>query len=280
MLKDKLKNGDFVITCEILTPLDSNFDKISEDLSQLDCLIDGFNIPFCPLGRLRPHSLLTGLYVRENYKAEPILHLSARHHTILSFEATLLLCQAIGIRNILLITGDPPQEGEANYRLDSISLLRLASGLNQGLSYSRRQIPNTTRFLLAAAFNPNRSNLRGEILRLKKKYEAGAEVIFTQPVFDGDRFRSLIDQIRTEIPDIKVISGISFLYNKKTAFRLRKFLGIPYQYIDRLDNQDETDLLFDVAVKIKGSVDGFYIIPIGRYQNAIGLIRRIKENLA
>jgi len=271
VFREKIESGRFVLTCEVLTPVEFDRDRLIEELRPLSDLVDGFNLPFCPLGRLRPHPIATALLIKDGLGSEPILHLAARHQTVLGFEATLLFCHSIGIRSILLVSGDPPREGEGNFRLNSIHLLKIASSLNQGISISRRRIP-PTEFLLSAAYNPNRPNIGGEHLRLHRKIEAGARVIFTQPVFDPESFQ---ERIRV-IPDqIRVIAGLSFLYEPKIAWRLRKFLGIPHSYITRLSG-DETGLLLKTARKIRNSVDGFYIISIGRYDRALELIRRLK----
>ena len=278
MFRNKIEKGDFVITCEVLTPLDLNFDNLIGSLTPLRGKIDSFNLPFCPLGRLRPHSLLTAQVIMEHLKINPILHLAARHQTTLGFEATLLFCQAVGIENILCITGDAPTEGEGNYRLNSIDLLNLASHLNKGISFSHQQLPVATDFLVCAAYNPNRINIRAENLRLKRKVENGAKVFFTQPVFNTKLFLERITEAKEYNPGIKIIAGLSFLYKKKIALRLQKFLGIPYKYIEALGEEDEAGLLLKTAQAIRNAVDGFYIIPIGHYDQAERLISRFEKN--
>lgn len=277
MLREKIERGEFVVTCEVLTPLDLNFDGLIESLKPLAEVVDSFNIPFCPLGRLRPHSILTAQVIKGQTGLNPIVHLAARHLTTLGFESTLLFCHAINIKYILCVTGDPPTEGEGNFRLNSIELIKLASFLNQGMSYSRKKLPFTTNFLLCAAYNPNRANIISENLRLKRKFEHGARIFFTQPVFNTGIFKERLGEIRDLNPEIKIVAGLSFLFDKKIALRLQKFLGIPYKYIEDLGEEDEADLLVKTASEIREMVDGFYIIPIGRYHQALGLVDKLNK---
>ncbi|OPX17448.1 hypothetical protein BXT86_06460 [candidate division WOR-3 bacterium 4484_100] len=275
MLRDKLARSK-IITLEILLPISCRVKDLLEQLARFKAYVDAFNIPSNPLGKLRPDALCYGHIIQENLGIETIPHFVARHFTSLSFESHLLGASALGIENILCVTGDTPAEGRSSFELNSQKLLEIARNLSAGITSSRKAIPPVD-FCLCTSFNPNVVNVRGEFIKSKGKLECGAEVFFTQPIFDTEKFLRIISEFRRAHSKAKVIAGLSFLYSKKRAFKLMKFLGIPYKYIIELDKRDELAILYETAERVEKFVDGFYIIPIGRYEPALNLIKKIKE---
>jgi len=224
---------------------------------------------------LKPDSLSLAHILQEGTKIETIPHFVARHLTLLSFESQLLGAKALGIENILCVTGDSPVEGRSMFELNSSRLLEVARNLRSGLTSARKAITPID-FCLCTSFNPNVPNLQGELIKAGEKCRCGAEVFFTQPVFQPEGFVEIIRKLKLQ-KDIKIIAGLSFLYTKKRAFSLMKFLGIPYEYILKLEEINEIEMLSDTANRIRDYVDGFYIISIGKYENAMELVKRIKK---
>ncbi len=276
MFNQRIKGNDFVYTCEVLPPKDGDYKTLLGRLKKVAYHFDALNIPSCPLGRLRAHALSIGHICQKELKTEAIPHFAARHHTVLSFQSELLGAQVLGIKNILCVTGDRPVEGRGFYELNAVSLLKIAQGLNQGLTEARETIKIPTGFLLCTDYNPNVINVEAENRKALDKFRGGAEVFFTQPVFDGEKFISAINTLKKMVPQAKIIAGLSYLHNKKLAVKLQKFLGIPYDYIANL-GIDETQLLIKTAEKIKDRVNGFYIIPVGFYEKAGELIGGLKK---
>lgn len=278
MFREKISRNQFVYTCEILPPKDGNHLGIFSRLEGVADHFDGLNLPSCPLGRLRAHSLSFGYLLQKELSVEAIVHFTGRHHTVLSFESELLGAHLLGIRNVLCVTGDKPLEGRAFSDLNSITLLRIARNMNQGLTEAREALKTPPDFLLCSDYNPNVANIEAENRRALEKHTNGARVFFTQPVFNVDRFIDAVGILRTFAPESKVIAGLSYLHNKKLAMRLQKFLGIPYDYINSLE-QDETGLLVKTAQRIRGLVDGFYVIPVGVYEKARELAVELKSRV-
>lgn len=275
MLSDKLKDKK-IITLEVLIPASSSTDNLVREIQPLKGVIDAINIPSNPLGKLRPDSLCFGHILQEALEIETIPHFVARHYTLMIFESLLLGARALGIRNILCVTGDTPVEGRSVFELSGTRLLEIANNLKQGLTSARMSITPVD-LCLCASFNPNVANLQGEILKTGEKRRCGAEIFFTQPVFDPARFLNVIAEIKARYAGIKIIAGLSYLHTKKRAFSLMKFLGIPFDYIKNIEERDETDLLYDSAQKLLDQVDGFYIIPIGKYGRALPLVRKLRR---
>lgn len=276
MFRDKIEKHEFIITCEVLPPKDGDCSTLLQKLSVTASLFDGFNIPSCPLGKLRAHSLSLAYVCQERLKTETIPHFAGRHHTVLSFQSELLGAQFLGIKNVLCVTGDRPTEGRGFYELNSITLLKIARDLNSGVTEARETIRSRTDFLLCTDYNPNVINVEAENRRALEKYRNGARVFFTQPVFDVEKFLAATRSLKMLVPEARLIAGISYLHSKKLALKLQKFLGIPYSYISALE-EDETGLLVRTAQKIRSEVDGFYIIPVGVYEKARELVSHLRK---
>lgn len=278
MLRDRLFERK-IITLEILLPVSVNIGGVLDELHYVKPLIDAVNIPSNPLGRLRPDPLSFAHIIQESTGIEAIPHFVARHLTLLSYESRLLGVKALGIENILCVTGDTPSEGRSAFELDSSHLLSIASKLRMGQTSARKSI-RAIDLCLCTSFNPNVPNIQGEYVKAAAKYRAGAEVFFTQPVFAPERAIDVFKEFRTRYKDARLIAGLSFLYTKKRAFALMKFLGIPYDYITRVEVEDEGEMLFHTAREIGQYVDGFYVITIGKYRKAANFLKRLRNLLS
>jgi len=277
MLSEKLAHGK-IITLEILLPTTLQANSLFNAIEPLRDYVDALNIPSNPLGKLRPDALCYAHLIQENMNIETIPHFVARHFTSLSFESHLLGAAALGIENILCVTGDSPAEGRSMFEMNAIRLLDIAQNLKHGLTSSRRAI-KPVNLCLCTSFNPNVPNIQGEFIKAREKSRFGAEIFFTQAIFKPEQFLEILREFRREHMSAKVIAGLLFLYTKKRAFSLMKFLGIPYEYISLIEEKDETAILLQTAEKLKNHVDGFYVIPIAQYTNALDLIKKMKRIL-
>jgi 5,10-methylenetetrahydrofolate reductase len=275
MLTELLKKRK-IITLEVLPPLDADPSSLAGELQPLKALIDAVNLPSNPLGKLRTDPLCFGHVLQEILEVQVVPHFVARHLTLLGFESLLLGAHSLGIKNILCVTGDTPLEGRSMYELNSAKLLKIGQSLKTGLTSSRRSIKPLS-FCLCTSLNPNVPNLYGEFIKSGEKWRNGAEVFFTQPVFNADKFIRFVQEFRGRFHGAPVIAGLSFLHTKKRAFSLMKFLGIPYEYINLIEERDETDMLYEIARQIKDYVDGFYLIPIAKYSAALPLVEKIRK---
>ena len=277
MLRDKLFKKK-IITLEVLLPISITVEGLLADLRLVQPYIDAVNIPSNPLGRLRPDPLSFAHIIQESIDLETIPHFVARHLTLLAYESRLLGAKALGIRNILCVTGDSPSEGRSAFELDSSRLLTIAKNLGRGQTSARKNIQPID-FCCCTSFNPNVPNIQGEFVKAASKYRAGAEVFFTQPIFAPDRAKNVFKEFRLRYKEARLVAGLSFLYTKKRAFSLMKFLGIPYEYITRLEVEEEDKILFSTAEKIIDYVDGFYVITIGKYRAAMDFLQKLKALL-
>jgi homocysteine S-methyltransferase len=216
---------------------------------------------------------------------ETVPHLTTRDWTVLGLESMLLGAHAEGVRNVLAITGDPPEVGDypgsrGVYEVDSIGLTRLIAGLNRGEDYNGRPIDAPTSFFVGVAVNPTADDLEEEAERFRAKLEAGAQFAMTQIVFDLDaldRFAAILGG--WEIP---VLAGIFPLTSYRLALRLHNEVPgivVPQELQDALESAGpdaaEVGLAHarELLAACPGRCDGAYLVaPYRRPLSVLELI--------
>jgi homocysteine S-methyltransferase len=182
--------------------------------------INAVNVPDGPRAQSRMGALLTSVLIEQQVGIETVTHYCCRDRNLLGMLSDLLGASAIGLRNLLIITGDPPKMGPypdatAVFDIDSIGLTNLAAALNRGLDPGGNAIGEPTRFVIGVGANPAAVDLDHEIDRFRYKVEGGAEFAVTQPVFDADQLELFLNRVREfRIP---VIAGIWPLVSIRNA---------------------------------------------------------------
>ena len=220
-LAEKMSRGEFVTTVEIVPPQGPNPQKAVEQSRILfEAGVDAINIPDGPRALSRMASSYLSLIIQQETGGEAIQHFTCRDRNLLGMVGDFLGAYAAGIRNILIITGDPPKMGtfpdaSAVFDVDSIGLTRVASILNHGRDLGGNVLKKATGFFIGVGANPGAINPEEEIRRLEEKRDAGAEYIMTQPVFDPEIFLTFMDKIKhIKLP---VIAGIWPLVSVRNA---------------------------------------------------------------
>jgi homocysteine S-methyltransferase len=220
----KIATGEFVTTVEVLPPKGCNPWKTLDAIRLLkDAGVDGVNIPDGPRAQTRMGAMATALMVQREVGIEPVLHYCCRDRNLLGMMSDLLGAQAMGLRNLLLITGDPPKMGPypdatAVFDIDAIGLTNMVNKLNHGLDIGDNPIGEPTSFSIGVGVNPGAVNMDEELRRFEWKIEAGAEYAITQPVFDTQQLREFLKAI--ESFRIPIVAGIWPL----VSFRNAEFL--------------------------------------------------------
>ena len=220
----KIAKGEFVTTVEVLPPKGCNPWKTLDAIRLLkDAGVDGVNIPDGPRAQTRMGAMATALMVQKEIGIEPVLHYCCRDRNLLGMMSDLLGAAALGLRNLLLITGDPPKMGPypdatAVFDIDAIGLTNMVNKLNHGLDIGNNPIGDPTSFSIGVGVNPGAVNMDEELRRFEWKIEAGAEYAITQPVFDIEQLREFLKRI--EHCRIPIIAGIWPL----VSFRNAEFL--------------------------------------------------------
>jgi methionine synthase / methylenetetrahydrofolate reductase(NADPH) len=217
----KVARGEFVTSVEVLPPKGCDAQKTLDSIRLLvESGVDAVNIPDGPRAQTRMSAQATAILVEQQVGIEAVLHYCCRDRNLLGMMSDLLGAAALGLHNLLIITGDPPKMGPypdatAVFDIDSIGLTNMVNKLNHGLDLGNNPIGQPTAFSIGVGVNPGAINLEEEIRRFEWKVEAGAEYAITQPVYDTDQLRNFLKKI--EHVRIPIIAGIFPLVSIRNA---------------------------------------------------------------
>jgi homocysteine S-methyltransferase len=287
----KIARGEFVTSVEIVPPRGVDASKMLRDTAALKAAgVDAVNVPDGPRAQSRMGALLTALLIEQQSQIETVIHYCCRDRNLLGMLSDLLGASAIGLRNLLLITGDPPKMGPypnatAVFDIDAIGLTNLVSKLNHGLDPGGNAIGAPTSFVIGVGVNPGAIDLDNERRRFAWKVEAGAEFAITQPVFDVEqleRFLASIDDVR-----IPVVAGIWPLLSLRNAeFMANEVPGVivPDHIIERMRRasakskehgvQEGIAIGREMLERVRPSVQGVQVsAPFGKVDLALEVFR-------
>ncbi len=289
-LGKKLSQGQFVVSVEIVPPRGWNASRAIEVARQLKHKgVDCVNIPDGPRASSRLSPIALAFLIQAQAGIEVILHYTCRDRNLLGIQSDLLGIYAQGIRNLLLITGDPPKLGDypdatAVFDVDSIGLTNVVSYLNRGVDIGKHRLPEPTNFLIGVGANPGAINLDYELSRFRWKVEAGAEFAITQPVFDVALLEQFLERI--EPYRLPILAGVwplaslrnaEFLHNEVPGAR------IPEEVMERMRRAQEVSperareegiaIAQEVVLRIKDKVQGIQVSPpLGQYEAALKVL--------
>ena len=217
----KIANGEFVTTIEITPPKGPNPDAMIKSVHSIKAAgVDAVNVPDGPRAQNRMGAIAVAVLLQQQVGIETVLHYCCRDRNLLGMHSDLLGCAALGLHNLLLITGDPPKmgpypEATAVFDIDSIGLTNMVSLMNRGLDLGGNPFGEPTRFTIGVGVNPGHLDLEYELRRLDWKVKAGAEYAITQPVFDVRQLEHFLSRI--EDMHLPVVAGIWPLLSYRNA---------------------------------------------------------------
>lgn len=281
-LARKMAAGKFVVSVEVNPPqgLDP---QSSLDAARMlhEFGVDVINIADGPRASVRMSNLALALKVKEELDLEVLLHVCCRDRNLLALQSDLLGAHALGLRNLVIITGDPPKVGDypdatAVYDLDSVGLLHWVRGYNHGLDPTGRAIGEPTRFWVATGAEPAAMDYDREIRRLEKKAEAGADFVMTQPVYDPRRVERFLDD--TKHIGLPILLGLLPLANHRNAEFINANIPgmtVPEDILARMKSAGTGEPARATGIRIaqealgelRDRVQGAYIMPpLGHYE--------------
>lgn len=291
-LARRLRDKHFVTFVELLSPRGASAHKEIEKARNLYYYgIDAINIPDGPRASARMSAISLAVQIQREIGIETVLHFVCRDRNVIGIQSDLLGAYALGIRNILAITGDPPKLGTypdatAVFDVDSIGLVNILNRLNHGLDIAGLPIGEPTGFFIGVGANPAAINLEEELRRLYWKVDAGAEFIVTQPVFDVELFERFVRRI--EHYRLPIIAGLWPLTSLRNAeFMNNEVPGcyVPEQIMERLrkvqDSKEESlaegiQIAREILTDIKGMIQGVQIsAPFGRIESVFQTLEGI-----
>jgi methylenetetrahydrofolate reductase (NADPH) len=276
--KEKIESGKFIVCGELGPPKSCDGDVIREKSKYFKGVVDAVNITDNQTAIVRLSSIVSAKILLEE-GVEPIMQMTCRDRNRIAIQSDLLGAAALGIHNLLCLTGDYQKfgdqpEAKGVFDLDSIQLIATTAKMNSGFLLSEQEMKKAPDFLIGAAANPFAEPFEMRLIRLHKKVKAGARFIQTQPVFDMDIFARWMEKV-VEMglhEKCAILAGVMPVKSVKALYHMKKEVPgvkINDEYINRLENASDPKEegvkivieMIKALQKIKG-VRGIHIMPV------------------
>ncbi|MGD9580790.1 MAG: methylenetetrahydrofolate reductase [Vampirovibrionia bacterium] len=280
-LKQKLESGEFVITAELEPPKGTNIENFINKANLIKDWVDAVNVTDNQRAMLRLSSA-AGCTILKNMGLEPVFQVTSRDRNRLAIQSDLLGISALGINNILAISGDYPTLGDHPgakivYDIDSVHILDIISMMNDGVDMKNRPLDGSTNFFAGAVFNSNVDMIEPQLIKIRLKCDQGAKFFQTQIIYDVDRFEDFINQFDKygiDRKEIYILAGILPLRSAKNAHFINNNVpgvNIPQWMIEKLENAENPkqlglELAADLINKLRCICDGVHIMTVGKEQ--------------
>ena len=283
-LERRLKAGEFVVAAEVTPPLSTNTDKLKQSIELLKPYVAAINFTDSPSAIPRMSSLACSKFALD-LGAEPVMQITGRDNTRVGLQSSVMGAAALGVRNILCLTGDsmvlgPSPRGRMDVvDLDGIQMLWVLRRLrDEGKYLDGREIKAPPQYFLGAAASPFASNMKFQALREQKKVNAGAQFFQTNVVFDADAIDEWLNEMakRDILDKVYIMIGLTPLKSYKTAAYMNdKIPGvfIPEKILKRMEaakekgNEQEEGVQITLEliekIKAKQGVHGIHLMAVG-----------------
>jgi homocysteine S-methyltransferase len=280
-LQEKLTAGEFVVSVELDPPKGLNPGKVLEGAALLQGAgVHCINIADSPMARVRMSCIALARLIQDHLGIETIIHFTTRDRNLMALQSDLLGAHALGIRNILGLTGDPLRVGDypnatGVWDVDSVGLIQVMRGMNEGHDAAGSSIGAKSSFFIGAALNLNMTGeqTEQEIEKYRRKIEAGAQYIMTQPIYELAPLLRFLD--RAGKPPIPMILGCIPLHSSRHAEFLHNEvpgITIPEEVRTRMraagehGHEEGLNLAQELLSAARSLVQGVYLMPsYGRY---------------
>ena len=289
-LQKALEEGKFAITCEIGPPKGTDISPIKDTAQILKGLVDAVNVTDLQSSVMRLGSLAVS-HLLIDMGVEPVLQMTCRDRNRLSLQSELLSAYVLGIRNVLALTGDYTTIGDHPqakpvYDLDSVSLLWTMKKLESGFDLSEKELQGKPVFFKGAVFNPGADTkpaLELQLLKIKKKIDAGAQFFQTQAIFDSASFEKFMERVKNLDVKTPILAGIVLLKSEKMAAYMNKFVpgvNVPEAIIKKMSStQDKVPAMIEITTelieKVKPYVQGIHIQALGWEKHVPALLKNL-----
>ncbi len=295
-LQEKLAAGEFVVSVELDPPKGLNPAKILEGAALLQKAgVDCINIADSPMARVRMGCIGLARLIQDHLKVETIIHFTTRDRNLMALQSELLGAHAMGIRNILALTGDPLRLGDypnttGVWDVDSIGLIQVIRGMNEGHDAADSSIGGKASFHIGAALNLNMTDAETEqeIEKYRRKIEAGAQFIMTQPIYELAPLLRFLE--RAGKPPIPLLLGCiplhssrhaEYLHNEVPGITIPDDVRAWMRAAGEHGHEEGLKLAQELLVAARTLVQGVYLMPsYGRYDVVSKLTRMLTAQSA
>jgi len=298
-LATALTEGRFVISVEIDPPRSVRAERTLRSAELIrDAGADLVNISDSAMARVRMGAMAVGFAIQRDLGLESLIHFTTRDRNLMALESELLGAHALGIRDILALTGDPPRIGDypggtGIWDIDSIGLIGILTRLNRGEDQTGRPIGASAGFTIACALDPTAEDLDREIDRLAGKIDAGAHLIMTQPIYAPAQWQRFMERASARWGDrlpLPVLLGVlplhtarhaEFLHNEVPGITIPDQVRAAMQAAGERGSEVGLETSLQLLRELRPLVDGTYIMPsFGRYEQSAELVRRVRSELS
>ncbi|MBN1412525.1 MAG: bifunctional homocysteine S-methyltransferase/methylenetetrahydrofolate reductase [Spirochaetales bacterium] len=269
---DKVADIKPAVICEIDPPGGLDLSVYSDAIDAVsEAGADAVSMAENPLASIRVENLAFAALVKRRIDVPVILHVTGRDRNLLGLQSFFLGAHVLGIEGLLCVTGDPSHVfGPTNvFDVDSVGLIKMAAGLNKGRKLWGKDLPQPTRFSIGCAFNPGLGNNTFQLKKLKKKIDAGARFVMTQPLFEKDKIVELMETTRNS--GARIFAGIFPIISSRAAEYLHNEvpgISIPENLRILLSRNSDKEYQQSAGIEqamklvqgIYGLVDGIYLI--------------------
>jgi homocysteine S-methyltransferase len=286
-LAQKLASGKFVVSVEVSPPRGGDAAALLEAARMLkENGVDVLNVADMPMARMRMSPWALCYLVQSQVGMETVLHFPTRGRNLLRVMADLLAAHALGVRNVFIVMGDPSSHGDYPQATDQSDIV--PSGLirlikqqfNVGLDPAGKAITRATAFHVGAAVHTSAENVDKEIGVLKKKMEAGAEFLLSQPVYEPDQCRRFVERARERLGTLPpILMGLlplagarhaEFLHNELPGFSLPEAVRERMRLAGNKGRSEGIKLAQEILLEAREFVQGVYVMPaFERWQTVV-----------
>src|SRR5262249_23558400 len=249
--------------------------------------VDCINIADSPLARIRMSATALAYMIHQHFpRVEIILHYTTRDRNLMGLQSDLLGAHALGVRNVLCLTGDPPSLGDdpnapAVSDTDAPGLMRTVHRMNQGTDLAGTSIGALTQFAIGCGVNPTAENLDAEFEYVKKKLDAGPHFVMTQPVYELGCWERFVERLSglTKIPilirilPLQSFRHAEFLHNEVPGIHVPEWIRGRMHEAGNEGQRVGVELARDLLHQCKDKANGVYLMPsFGRYENCLEVL--------
>ncbi len=297
-LRDKLRTGRWVTSVELDPPRGLNPTKVINGAAMLQQIgVDAVNIADSPLAKLRMGCISLAVMIQQQLNLETIIHFTTRDRNLMALQSELIGAHALGIHNVLALTGDPPRLGDypnskAVYDIDAIGLIKTLKKLNDGRDWAGNSIGTNADFFVGCALDMMWANSDpNELERFHRKLETGADYVMTQPIYDVAVLREFLQKYGDKYGKVEkpIILGVLPLMNTRHAeFLHNEVPGITLTDDARRRMKDAGEhgieegirLAQELLIEAKDFVAGTYLMPsFGRYDVCGELVKVLEDKM-
>ncbi|MBI2322909.1 MAG: bifunctional homocysteine S-methyltransferase/methylenetetrahydrofolate reductase [Chloroflexi bacterium] len=290
-LARKLARRKFVVSVELDPPKGINPSKLLAGARMLrDVGVDCINIGDSPMARVRMSCLATAYLIQQQVGLETIIHFTSRDRNLMGLQSDLMGAHALGVRNVLALTGDPPSIGNypgatGVWDVDSIGLVAVLKRMNQGEDWAGTSIGKSASFFVGCAVNPNAEDLKTELERFRRKLDAGADFVMTQPLYDIPTLERFL-QVAGPIP-VPMLLGVmpvqsykhaEFLHHEVPGIAIPDFVRERMRLAGDQGMHEGVELAQEFLAEAQRYVQGVYLMPsFGRYEMVAELVKVLSQ---